>query len=607
MAGITSLDPSVAAAEKSIEKMPPDKAVEFLLAKGVNPRLAGLVMKNRILKQNAQAAQPPQQTVAQQIDSQVNAAAAQRGQGISGLPVPEQMFEGKACGGVIGYDSGGGVAPVASAPSDYMSQMVMGMYGGNYPAYRPQQPWHDPNAPQPAPPDPSQGMAGGGIVAFAPGGPAFGADQGNQPVSASPASQMMQAQGLDDPNRPQQIPAPTWAAMQPQERMQAKMAFDQQKAQHDQELQALISGQKPPDQGAQPLQPGMGAPQPAKPAAPPPAAPPKPAPAPGPTGAAPPSSMQQSASTTGPNMGSQQRAEDMAKQQVADSVARAQALQPKSYEEHVAQIQDVADSQGIGAAAQMHLQDLAQRKDMITQMAQQGKWAAVAQAGFAMAEAATRNPHGGFLGALAVGGQKGGEMFAQTLKDKREATTQLQDQTYAVQQAQENLKLHYSDKAMDAYDKEMGRYENALSRVDAANSRLVGTVAGRELAQISARSFAAMRNGPTNELQQQMINNKPGSPAYEEAKSKLRDINAASSSVQSTEMRTQSAQQIAHEKLVSGNSPMAISYQQAVMKGDTAKASQLLKSFMVSGGGAGSTTGLSPEAIAALNKYTPGQ
>ena len=125
MSGLSQLDPVVAQAEEQIEKqkLPPDKAVSYLLSKGVDPRLASLVMKYRMLKQSA-ANQPQKQqptTVSQDVDNQINAMTAQRGQGISGLPVPNSTFN-MASGGIIAFDDGG-MATTGNDPSDYSAQM----------------------------------------------------------------------------------------------------------------------------------------------------------------------------------------------------------------------------------------------------------------------------------------------------------------------------------------------------------------------------------------------------------------------------------------------------------------------------------------------------
>lgn len=499
MTGLSSLDPMVASAEKSIEKMPPDKAIEFLLSKGVNPRLAGLVIKNRMLKQGGQKqAQPPQKTVADDIDS-----------GIAQLPVSGQMFNGGA--GVAPqahFDSGGPV-------TDYMPQLMQSMY--QKAMYQPGQGYQKPSymmsdeeqaaaAAQAARPQ----MAGGGIVAFADG------DQ--VPHAQGPYAQQSQ----DDPNMkaeyveylkahpPQRTP---WSQPMGNPFPAVGQAIGAGVRAVDRDIASPAMGVAPP--GATPSPPTaqnsiasgvsdfLKSPQAASPPKPP-------APPPGPTTGAPPpnTSMNAGASVSmPPGAGQQGHVEQMAQQQIDAANKSAAEFKPQSYEEILASLQNTANQQGIGAAAAAHMQDLEQRKASITQMAQQGKWAAVAQMGFSMAEAATKNPHGGFLGALAVGGQRGGEMFLQTLKDKREATNAVQDQQYAVQQAQENLKTHFSEKALDVYDKQVGHYENAISRVHAANDRLIQTIGGKELQAMQSKAMIAARAqySPLNEVYRDLL------------------------------------------------------------------------------------------------------
>ena len=107
--GITAADPEVSMAEKSVENMPPDMAIQKLLGMG-NPKLAGLIIKNRMLKQAAQQkpVQQPQGTVADHINDAVqqHAVEQQRQAGIAGLP--NSMFaQGMRGGGIVTFDDGG--------------------------------------------------------------------------------------------------------------------------------------------------------------------------------------------------------------------------------------------------------------------------------------------------------------------------------------------------------------------------------------------------------------------------------------------------------------------------------------------------------------------
>lgn len=460
MAGLSSLDPMVASAEKAIEKMPPDKAVEFLLSKGVNPRLAGLVMKNRVLKQAAQKqAQPPQRTVADDIDS-----------GIAQLPVSGQMFNGGA--GVAPpahFDSGGPV-------TDYMPQLMQAMY--QKAAYQPGQGYQKPSymmsdeeqaAAAAAAAKPQ--MAGGGIVAFAPGGSAVG-----------PYAQ----QYAQDPNL--RRPAP----------------FDMSSAMDE---AAYAPGPNPqrvwalgPELRNAPLKPAGIMPD-----IMPSAAPQPPAPAPVPTSTVPPTqslpprqvptgdvSNSASASARGPVAagqipGGMGPTPEMRKV-MEDQKKIAENNRPPTYEGAMQQLTDIAEKYGVGAAAKQHLQELQDRHADLSKLAQQGKWAALAQAGFAMAQAATQNPHGGFLGALAIGGQKGGEEFKKVIDQQRQLAWNIQDQKYAVREAQENLVNDRSKEAVSMVNNANTRYDRMVAQMTDTQLKVLELTQGKQLAYLARMS-----------------------------------------------------------------------------------------------------------------------
>jgi hypothetical protein len=112
ISGLTALDPRVIATEKFIEskKIPPDQVPQFLMKMGADPRLVGLVSKYQQLQQAA-AQQPkgpmPTTTVAQDVNAQAMAMAPQRQQGVAGLPAPVMDRAQFAGGGIIGFISGG--------------------------------------------------------------------------------------------------------------------------------------------------------------------------------------------------------------------------------------------------------------------------------------------------------------------------------------------------------------------------------------------------------------------------------------------------------------------------------------------------------------------
>jgi len=119
ISGLNALDPRVAATEKFIseKKIPPEQVPQFLMSMGADPRLAGLVMKYQRLKSAGQQggnAQPPQSTVAQDIDAQSRQGIAapmapppNREQGIANLPAPVMERAQFAEGGIVAFQEGG--------------------------------------------------------------------------------------------------------------------------------------------------------------------------------------------------------------------------------------------------------------------------------------------------------------------------------------------------------------------------------------------------------------------------------------------------------------------------------------------------------------------
>lgn len=125
ISGLNALDPRVAATEKFIseKKIPPEQVPQFLMSMGADPRLAGLVMKYQRLKSAGQQggnAQPPQSTVAQDIDAQSRQGIAapmapppNREQGIANLPAPVMERAQFAEGGIVAFQEGGDPIEVA--------------------------------------------------------------------------------------------------------------------------------------------------------------------------------------------------------------------------------------------------------------------------------------------------------------------------------------------------------------------------------------------------------------------------------------------------------------------------------------------------------------
>jgi hypothetical protein len=138
---------------------------------------------------------------------------------------------------------------------------------------------------------------------------------------------------------------------------------------------------------------------------------------------------------------------------------------------------------GIGAASKQFLEDIKAHKEDLNSYYKQGKWGALASAGFAMAEAATNNPHGGFLGAFAVGGATGAKKFMEATEDYRKAKWDLTAHEYTARQNQENLSAEQIKLGYGESDKAKARTEALTARLDTAKGRVVSSLIGRESAE----------------------------------------------------------------------------------------------------------------------------
>ena len=65
---------------------------------------------------------------------------------------------------------------------------------------------------------------------------------------------------------------------------------------------------------------------------------------------------------------------------------------------------------------------------------------ALIQMGLGMAHAATENPHGGFLGALAVGGQEGAKAYQENIEKYRDLNMKAMESRYQVQESARKCK-----------------------------------------------------------------------------------------------------------------------------------------------------------------------
>jgi len=604
MSGLNALDPVVAQAEQQIarQKLPPDKAVDYLLSKGVDPRLASLVMKYRTLKQAAGNApqQAPVKTVSQDIDEQINTMAAQRNKGVAGLPVPNNTF-GMAGGGIIAFDGGGMTVP--TDPTDMAAMQQQQLYQNIMDQQAQQQ----------------SGKAGGGIVAFEEGGEADEESLARQQGAISQylmknywrdaagnylakGRQKQSQMGIAPQRKGGKIEHfdeggvnPYSAAYATDPQFQApripnipvahasgpipediKYELDMHQTRNTPltpRAQAYLAGNAPPQKvpAAGQQNAGVTPPPPSPTGQPPgspqfgpnqnqipagvPSPPPQPAPSPQPN-------MEMSMSGRagmGMHVPVDPRTGEpiVEKEAIAQQQAAFEASAPKSIEENLHTIQALNASQGIGTAAKQYMGFLDKFGSEIEGFKKQGNWLALAKAGFAMAEAATINPHGGFIGALAVGGHAGAEAYEENLNKYRDLNMQLQGQKYNVAQSIENLKMGQTNEAMNLFLKQQERHDALQGRMWTAQDNMLSRVLQRQIASETIAAQARYRSmyNPAQLFAEQIIDTpkklSDGSPnpAYQNVLDKAHDYYSTQPSVLAAETRTGPANTAVLERL----------------------------------------------------------
>jgi predicted DNA-binding protein len=496
---LMDLDPNIAKAAQSIQGMPPPQAIQYLAQRGVPMSTAIAIMQNIALKQHAGAAPqggpPPTATIKDQLAQAVQQKAAEpaRQGGVAAMPVSPGMFE--------------------------------------------------------------KGMAAGGIVAFAGGGtsdPSLFND--NRPDGSPPDFPGIQFPVVKD-RVPQQyqVGSVTGAGL---DSVHAGLGALADK------LGYFWSGKGNPGQPAAQGSPAVKPTQSANPYADYYLAKTlgmdKPASQPAPAGANAGADVDISMSTRGPNTGEFGRIEQKMQQQVdaqnADvAEVKKQALSPQ---DNLNRLSAMSEQQGIGAAAKQHLADLEDRKAQLQAVKKQGGWLALSQAGFAMAQAATNNPHGGFLGALAVGGTEGAKDFTQRLKEYREANNQINDQMYAVAQAQENIKSGNVKTAVELSEKQENRLDTLASRAYSTQDSMLRTVYGKEIQSMATAGRikeAAMMRGAYNidaaSYFSMLKSVNPTTGQLYTPLEALHSVRAESSSVQSSQINSDQRRQAVREKM----------------------------------------------------------
>lgn len=136
----------------------------------------------------------------------------------------------------------------------------------------------------------------------------------------------------------------------------------------------------------------------------------------------------------------------------------------KTVEQNLADIEELQKKQGIGEASRKRGEYLTQREAEAAKGLDQDKRMALAQAGFAMAEAASRRgrERTGFLGAAAIGGTTGTKLYQAALKENQAIKDRIAENRFALDQADE---LRKSGNIKDA---------NAMEKEAKANLRALG-------------------------------------------------------------------------------------------------------------------------------------
>lgn len=150
------------------------------------------------------------------------------------------------------------------------------------------------------------------------------------------------------------------------------------------------------------------------------------------------------------------------------------------------------DALGIGESAKRRGEYLTQREAEAEKELGQDKRMALAQAGFAMAEAASRRgrERTGFLGAAAIGGTTGTKLYQAALKENRALKNSIADNRFALEQAQEQMKLgNYREGAAQAREAKQNLAN--LNQALAANELGIDKFRG-EQAGMDRRTFAEL-------------------------------------------------------------------------------------------------------------------
>lgn len=168
----------------------------------------------------------------------------------------------------------------------------------------------------------------------------------------------------------------------------------------------------------------------------------------------------------------------------------------KTADERIAETAALQEKYGIGEAGKKRGEYLTKREAEAEQDLSRDKRLALAQAGFAMAEAASRRGRDrtGFLGAAAIGGTQGAKLYQAALKENRAIKDKIQDNRFALDQANEMIKAGNIEKG------------TALAREAQANLRALDQA--RAQTELSIAEFTGRERGADRRLGAQLASQK---------------------------------------------------------------------------------------------------
>jgi hypothetical protein len=174
------------------------------------------------------------------------------------------------------------------------------------------------------------------------------------------------------------------------------------------------------------------------------------------------------------------------------------------------QMQKDLEAMGIGEASRKRGEYLTKREAEAEKDLASDKRMALAQAGFAMAEAASRRgrERTGFLGAAAIGGATGTKLYQAALKENRALKDRIQENRFALDQANEMIK--------------MGNYRDGVAQARQAKDNLTNLNQALATNELGISKFIGEQKGADRRLAVQMASqDKRYAQAAEIAQSRL--------------------------------------------------------------------------------------